>query len=148
MARAPLLQLTDISLTFGGNPVVCAAANAVIDTIEAEELLANVATHDRDEVVLSDVAPAGDGPVQTMADGRSAFRARVPGLGLAPATALVADDRVVVTDRTMTNGHLAVSWDLAGTLCSIIDVDHARELLPVGRSYRAVVRELVGKDAG
>ena len=29
--------------TFGGNPVVCAAANAVIDTIQEEDLLANVA---------------------------------------------------------------------------------------------------------
>ena len=45
---------------------------------------------------------------QRLADGRLAFRARVPGLGVAPAVALAADDRVVVTDRTMTNGRLAV----------------------------------------
>ncbi|MET0461462.1 MAG: glycoside hydrolase family 38 C-terminal domain-containing protein, partial [Ilumatobacteraceae bacterium] len=99
----------------------------------AGPVLANVATHDRDEVVVGVLEPVGDGPVQVLADGRSAFRARVPGLGLAPATALAADDHVVVTDRTMTNGHLAVSWDLAGNITSIIDVRHARELLPVGR---------------
>lgn len=31
----------DHATTFGGNPVTCAAANAVIDTIEADEVLAN-----------------------------------------------------------------------------------------------------------
>ena len=42
-------------------------------------------------------------------------------------------ERVVVTDRSMTNGRLAVAWDLHGNLRSVIDVGHARELLPAGR---------------
>ena len=43
LPKAQLLAKGMHGTTFGGNPVVCAAANAVIDTIEAEELLANVA---------------------------------------------------------------------------------------------------------
>ena len=62
---------------------------------------------------------------------------RVPGAGARPGdrrrrSPSPRDDRVVVTDRTMTNGHLAVSWDLDGNLRSVIDVAHARELLPAG----------------
>ena len=86
----------------------------------------------RDEVVATDVEPVGDGPVQRLADGRLAYRTTVPGLGIAPALAIDVVDRVVVTDRSMTNGHLAVSWDLDGNLRSVIDVAHARELLPAG----------------
>ncbi len=94
--------------------------------------LANPATVARDEVVIAAVEPAGDGPVQQLADGRFAFRTAVAGLAIAPAAAIAADDRVVVTDRSMSNGHLAVSWDLDGNLRSVIDVIHARELLPAG----------------
>jgi alpha-mannosidase len=49
---------------------------------------------------------------------------------MAPASALPVDDHVVVTDRSMTNHHLAVRWDDAGNLTSVIDVEHAREILP------------------
>ena len=76
--------------------------------------------------------PTGDGPVQPLPDGRVAFRAQVPGLGVAPAVALAADDRVVVTDRSVHNGRIAVAWDLDGNLRSVIDVARARELLPAG----------------
>jgi alpha-mannosidase len=41
---------------------------------------------------------------------------------------------VVVTEHSFTNGHVAVTWDLEGSITSIIDVHAARELLPVGRS--------------
>ena len=41
---AEALQKGDHGSTFGGNPVSCAAALAVIDTIEKEDLLAHVAT--------------------------------------------------------------------------------------------------------
>jgi alpha-mannosidase len=95
-------------------------------------VLASAATREREEVVVAAVDPAGDGPVQTLPDGRRAFRARVPGLALAPAEALPTDERVVVTDRSMANGRLAVSWDLDGRLRSIIDVARAREVLPPG----------------
>jgi acetylornithine aminotransferase len=39
---AQLLQPGSHGSTFGGNPVCCAAANAVIDTIEKDNLLAHV----------------------------------------------------------------------------------------------------------
>ena len=97
-------------------------------------VLANIATHDRDEVVIADVAPDGDGPTQ-----RAPRRAhRVPGAGARPRDwrrrrRVDGTERVVVTDRSMTNGRLAVAWDLHGNLRSVIDVGHARELLPEGR---------------
>ena len=95
-------------------------------------VLANAATRPRDEVVVAAAAPPGEGPVQELPGGGTAFRARVPGLGIAPAEALPIDERVVVTDRSMVNGRLAVAWDLDGRLRSIIDVARARELLPAG----------------
>ena len=82
--------------------------------------------------------PAGTGPTQSLAAGGLAFRARVPGNGLAPAVPLAVDDHVVVTDRSMTNHHLAVRWDDAGNLTSIIDVGHAREIVP-DRAVAAVL---------
>ncbi len=95
------------------------------------QVLANPATYERDEVVVvAGQAPPGD--VQHLADGRVAFRARVPGLGMASAESLEPTDRVVVTDRSMKNGHVAMSWDLDGNLRSVIDVARARELLPAG----------------
>ena len=59
---------------------------------------------------------------------------------MAAAVALPVDDHVVVTDRSMTNRHLAVRWDDAGNLTSVIAVDHAREILPERAS--AAVLEL------
>ncbi len=99
----------------------------------AGPVLASSATGARDEVVVTVAPPLGDGPSQALADGRHAFRARVPGLGLAPALAWPVDDRVVVTDRTMTNGRLAVGWDPDGNLTSIIDLANVRQLLSPGR---------------
>ncbi len=105
-------------------------------------VLASTASVERDEIVLVDVTerPSGDGPVQELPDGRLAFRARVPALGLAVAEALPVEDRVVVTDRSMVNGHLAVTWDESGQLRSVIDVARARELVPAGA--RAAALEL------
>jgi alpha-mannosidase len=92
--------------------------------------LANAASAPRDEVVVADIDL--DGPVQRLADGRVAFRAVTPSLAVVPAAAIEPAERVVVTDRSMANGRLAVSWDLDGNLRSIIDVTRARELLPAG----------------
>jgi len=104
--------------------LACIASNGPV--------LCNAASHDGDEVFVGSLKPPGDGPTQTLTDGRVAFRARVPGLAVAPAEALAVDDRVVVTDRSMSNSRLAVSWDVDGNLRSIIDIAHARELIPGG----------------
>jgi acetylornithine/N-succinyldiaminopimelate aminotransferase len=50
IARGPaaeVLRPGDHATTFGGNPVTCAAANAVIDTIESEGLLTTAAARSR-----------------------------------------------------------------------------------------------------
>ena len=58
-----------------------------------------------------------------------------------PLVAVDSDHAVVVTDRSMSNGRLAVRWDQAGALISVIDVATARELVPAGRlSGRARTR--------
>ncbi len=87
-AVATLLQPGNHGTTFGGNPVVCAAALAVLDTIDADHLLA--ATHQRGDQLVAllaqqtavlEVTGAGlmrgaelDGPyaVEAVAAGRDA----------------------------------------------------------------------------
>jgi alpha-mannosidase len=85
----------------------------------------NAAGVDRDEVIEIDGEPV---------------RVVVPANGVAPIGSVPSDDRVVVTDRSMTNRHLAVRWDGNGTITSVIAVAAARELLPAGA--RAAVLEL------
>jgi acetylornithine/N-succinyldiaminopimelate aminotransferase len=46
-AAADVFAPGDHATTFGGNPVTCAAANAVIDTIESENLLTTAAARSR-----------------------------------------------------------------------------------------------------
>ncbi len=65
-------------------------------------------------------------------DGTTAARVAVPALGVAPLVALPVDDRVVLSDTSMTNRHLAVRWDPYGNITSIIDLAHAREIVPTG----------------
>lgn len=125
-------------------------ATSVAALAPAGAVLTSASSVDRQGVVIVDVAPTGDGPVQTMPDGRRAFRAAVPALGMAPAEALATTDRVVVTDRSMTNGHLAVGWGLDGQLRSIIAIAHARQLVPSGRvaaSLELAVDQPVRYDA-
>jgi alpha-mannosidase len=113
-------------------------ADALLDElVPAAPTLTNTASHPRDEVVIvpSDRgAPLGEGPSQPVGHAGVAFRARIPGCTIAPAEALDVHDRVVVTGRSMTNGHLAVRWDDAGNLTSIIDLSHSRELIPDGET--------------
>jgi alpha-mannosidase len=103
--------------------------------------LASAASHPRDEVVIVPTGdgesfgeddPPGEGPTQALGPAGTAFRARVPACGTAPAEALPVHDRVVVSERSMTNHHLAVRWDDAGNLTSIINLTHSRELIPDG----------------
>jgi alpha-mannosidase len=98
--------------------------------------LANAATNGRDEIIALEAAPQGDAVTQRLSDGRTAFRAVVPGSGLASLTAHPVDDAVVVTERSFTNHHVSVSWDLEGTITSIIDVKAGREVLPSGERVR------------
>ena len=67
----------------------------------------------------------------------------VPAFGIAAVRPRAVVDHVVVTDCSMTNGHLAVRWNKEGDVTSIIDVASRRELIPAGE--RAAVLEL-GRD--
>jgi alpha-mannosidase len=85
----------------------------------------NAAAVDRDEVIDIDGEPT---------------RVVVPAHAIVPIVDWPMTDRVVVTDRSMTNRHIAVRWDGNGAITSIIALDAARELLPSGA--RAGVLEL------
>ena len=116
---------------------------ALLEDIGAGPLLANPADTPVDEVLILDVDLNGDLPGeldarQTLSDGRVALRAAVPALGVAPLVAQPAGDRVVLSDSSMTNGHLAVRWDAHGNITSIIDLARAREIVPVGQVAAAL----------
>ncbi|MEI8238067.1 MAG: glycoside hydrolase family 38 C-terminal domain-containing protein [Actinomycetota bacterium] len=111
-------------------------ADALARIAPTSPALANTATNARDEIVALTATPTGAGPTQQLHDGRTAFRAIVPGSGLAPMQAQPVDDAVVVTEHSFTNHHVSVGWDLEGTITSIIDVKAGRELLPVGEHVR------------
>jgi alpha-mannosidase len=108
--------------------------------LHGDSAVANPATLDRREVIAVDDVPPGDGPTQVLADGRTACVVRAPGLGIEPIKAMPCDDRVVVTDRSMANSYVAMTWDLDGSIVSVIDVVRGRELVPAGRA--AAVLEL------
>jgi alpha-mannosidase len=97
---------------------------------------ANATTHARHEVIEVDVAGVVGAGIegQVLSDGRVAVPVAVPGSAIAPLIATPIDDRVVTTEHSMANGHVAVHWDLDGTITSIIDVARGRELLPGGRA--------------
>jgi alpha-mannosidase len=73
-----------------------------------------------------------------LSDGRVAAHVVVPALGAAPLETRPVDDRVVLSDSSMTNGHLAVRWDALGNITSIIDLFHAREIVPTGEIAAAL----------
>ncbi len=79
--------------------------------------VANAATHDRREVLVVDGEPS---------------MVEVPGCGISPFTSMPVERGVVVTDHSMNNGLIAVSWNLDGEITSIIDVVRSRQLLPEG----------------
>jgi alpha-mannosidase len=94
--------------------------------------LANAATHARTEVVAVDGPPPGRTITQELHDGRHACMVSVPGCGLGELRSQSVDDAVAVTERSFTNRHVALSWDLDGNISSIIDTRAGRELIPVG----------------
>jgi alpha-mannosidase len=69
---------------------------------------------------------------QRLADGTVAVRASVSALGVTALEAMSSDDRVVMSDSSMTNRHLAVRWNSHGDITSIIDIAAQRELIPQG----------------
>ena len=109
---------------------------------DAEQVHATVieALEARRGALLDALVPAGDHVVNPVAVDRDEvietaagpMRVQVPANGIAPLIEIATDDRVVVTERSMTNHHLAVRWDGDGHLISVIDVVRARELLPAG----------------
>ena len=106
----------------------------VFSSVAPEDAVANAATRARREVVVADRAPvAGDGPVQQLSDGRFAVAVSAPGCGMGVARAEAVHGRVVTTEHSMSNGRVAVSWDLHGEITSIIDLGRGRELIPAGQ---------------
>ena len=93
-------------------------ADALAIVAPAGIVVANAATHARREVIVVDGEPA---------------MVEVPGSGLAAITAgsnAATDHPVVVTERSMNNGLISVTWNLDGEVISIIDVLRGRQLLP------------------
>jgi acetylornithine/N-succinyldiaminopimelate aminotransferase len=86
-----LLQPGNHGTTFGGNPVACAAALAVLDTIERDGLLGHV---ERVGAALAGALAAQDGVTE------------VRGHGLMLAADLDADDAVAVVDAGRDAGYL------------------------------------------
>ena len=105
-------------------------------------IVANPSDSPVDEVVVVDSAFLDDTRLegQQLADGTTAVRLAVAALGVAPFAPLPVGDRVVLSDSSMTNRHLAVRWDPFGNITSIIDLAHTREIVPPGES--AAVLEL------
>ena len=99
--------------------------------------IANPADVPVNEVVVLDEDLTGD-HVQSLEDGCVAACLSAPALGVAPVEPMEVADRVVLSDTSMTNGRLAVRWDRAGNISSIIDLARARELVPDGE-YAAVL---------
>ena len=95
--------------------------------------LANAAATDRTEVIALATAPPGGGPTQALQDGTVAAMVTASALGLAELVAQPCTDHIAVTEHSFTNSQLSVSWDLEGTITSVIDVRAGRELLPAGR---------------
>ena len=138
---------------------VHADAEATFERV-ATELETRIAVH------LADVAPSGavianpaDAPIdgvvrlavantdhnlaesmQRLRDGTVAVNVAVPALSVARLEPRQVVDRVVVSESSMANAHLAVRWGPDGWLTSMIDIDHAREVIPAGG--RSAVLEL------
>ena len=103
---------------------VAARLEAIIaDTLTtlapADGVVANAATHPRREVVVFEGQPC-------LAD--------CPGGGFGRFVEPGRSDRVTVTERSMDNGLIAMTWNLDGEINSLIDVQRSRQLLAAGRS--------------
>ena len=97
-------------------------------------VIANSAPHARDEVALFDSATVvGSTPgTQTLSDGRVAARVVASAMGIAPLSVLPIDVAVEVTDRTLDNGFVRVTFDDAGQIISLLDLAEDREIVAAG----------------
>ncbi len=94
-------------------------AGAISMAAPAGRSIANAASHARREVIVIDGEP-------TMIE--------VPGSAIAAVAAATSQNHLVtVTERSMNNGLITVSWNLDGEVISIIDVARCRQLLPPGK---------------
>ncbi len=108
--------------------------DALCQIASSKPTLANAATHSLDEVVIVP-GELGESPnVQLLGDGHVAFRAKVPGLGLAVAKPLPSDDVVTIVSNTMRNASVAITWNEAGELTSMVDLVAQREVFTVGQT--------------
>ncbi|MFT6761988.1 MAG: alpha-mannosidase [Candidatus Aldehydirespiratoraceae bacterium] len=82
-------------------------------------------------------------PHQRIGPSEFAVAFEAPAFGIVAVEPRETLDRVVVTDCSMANGHLAVRWNKHGDLTSIVDIASQRELIPQGQ--HAAVLEL-GRD--
>ncbi len=115
-------------------------ATLLADAVGPGRALANPADAAISEVVVLDaerIDVAGEHR-QILADGHVAVFAEVPALGVSLFEPRPVDDRVVLSDSSMTNGHLAVRWDNLGNIISIIDLASAREIVPPGEVMAAL----------
>ncbi len=117
-------------LTAVGDRVDRAIGELLGDALPAGRWLANPADT---PIAGVSIVPAGawrDAEhAQVLTDGSVAGCLAVPAFGIVEAAAEPCDDRVVVTDTSMANRHLAVRWDALGTITSIIAIDAVREVL-------------------
>jgi alpha-mannosidase len=113
-------------------------ATALGELAGRDDALANAASRSRREVVILDAASGLADRVgasgQTLSTGDTAVLVDAAPYAVTPLVAVDSDHPVVVTDRSMSNGRLAVRWDQTGALVSVIDVATARELIPSGAS--------------
>lgn len=93
--------------------------DAFVALVPATGAVANAATHARREVVTVGGEPR---------------LAECPGSGFGRFVEPLPTDRVTVTERSMDNGCIALTWNLEGEINSLIDVQRSRQLLPTGRS--------------
>lgn len=105
-----------------------------LGVLAAGHSVANASAVDRTEVVALSSAPDGarHDEVQVLRDGTVAAMVSAPALSVSPVVPEVAADRVTVTEHSFANGFVAVSWNLAGDITSLIDVRAGREVLPGG----------------
>ncbi len=111
-------------------------AAALTRVASPRPFVANAATYERTEVAVLDRATVHPEHAQVLHDGRHAGYIKAVACGLSPLDATPVDDRVTVTEHSFANELVALTWDLDGSITSIIAVAAGREVLPVGEAVR------------